>query len=203
MGVRSIFPFRLAADTQAISDLQRRLETLYPDKKAEKWTVNCALYLTAKPSPAPQDAKDMFIVHFDDKPKKCYLVVKNNILEADRDIAAMLEKMKLFKLRQAVAIAGFQYKIGDFVLRIGTILLASSTKGVVIELEYLPCTIPNKCGELMEEFFEAVLGPFEQKFGFSQPVNYGEIQGLPDSYSHQHATFQYMLLFRTIGLFSK
>ena len=47
--------------------------------------------------------------------------------------------------------------------------------------------------------FTDILGPFEQT---NVTVNYSEIQTLPEVYSHQHTTFQYISLFRSIGVIS-
>ncbi len=37
-------------------------------------------------------------------------------------------------------------------VRIGSIILGQTTKGIVVEVEYLPCVIPNRCNDLLEEF---------------------------------------------------
>jgi mediator of RNA polymerase II transcription subunit 20 len=47
---------------------------------------------------------------------------------------------------------GYQYSLGDFMVKIGSVILGQTTKGIVIEVEYLPCVIPNRCNDLLEEF---------------------------------------------------
>ncbi len=37
-------------------------------------------------------------------------------------------------------------------VKIGSVLLGSNTKGLIMEIEYIPCVLPNKCSELLEEF---------------------------------------------------
>lgn len=106
--------------------------------------------------------------------------------------------------------------MGDFVLRLGSILLGSFPRGFVLELEYLPGTTINSCTEIMQEFLgnpffftfakdlsieplqlDIILGPQEKVV--VTPTNYSEIQPpIPDFYSHIHTTHQYLQVFKNI-----
>lgn len=47
---------------------------------------------------------------------------------------------------------------GDFLVKLGTVTMASNFKGVLIEVEYRPCVIPSACWDMMREFLQGFLG---------------------------------------------
>jgi len=196
MGIKSVFQFKVSTtETQPITEMQKRIELFQPQKQ-EKWTVSTSLYLSTKQVPLPNEAKELFATSFDEQPS-CYLMVKNQILAADKDMLTIVEKIKSFKLRQTVTITGSQYMIGDFMVRVGAVMLGTNTKGLVMETEYVPCNVINKCTEILDEF-TSLFGPYEHTT--PSIVQYGEVEGLPAIYSSQHTTFQYVTLFKSMGL---
>ncbi len=87
--------------THAVAEMQKRIELLHPEKQ-EKWTIGCACLISKKSN--QNESKELFILTFDEKPKKCYLMLRTVIVEADKDLAAIIDKMKLFQLRQSITI---------------------------------------------------------------------------------------------------
>lgn len=179
-------------------------------QKQEKWNLNCQLFLSKRTQTATE-IKELYIVNFEDKPKKCYMMSKNIILEADKEMMSIVDRMKMYIQRQTVLITvtlnqdrlliekGYQYLLGDFMVKIGSVILGQTTKGIVVEVEYLPCVIPNRCNDLLEEFIGNI-GPFDSKI--TANFNYGEVAQLPDTYSFQHTTYQYVALLKSLGLFT-
>lgn len=46
----------------------------------------------------------MFVLMFDDRPKKCYMMIKDVIMEADVSMHMLMERTKVFTSRQALNI---------------------------------------------------------------------------------------------------
>ena len=112
-----------------------------------------------------------------------------------------------------------QYEVGDFVVKVGSIMLGDTTRGVILEVEYRPCMIPNGCSQILQSFI-ANLGPFNAPF--SANVNYSGVPllllpvsgfggvdvvavggqvTLPRLYSAQHTALQYVRLFQGLKYF--
>jgi len=205
-----VFPFKQAPDPQALAEMQKRVEQLQ-GKKVAAWGVTCSLYV-AKPPPAPtakgqhhlsrvDTAKELVLINFDDVPKKAYLLAKDSVLEADKEISLILEKTKLYLVKHTIEVKGHQYVMGDFVVKIGNVFLKDSAKGSVMEIEYCPSVLPNQSHKVMNELL-ALLGPFETEvnpiFDFSATPS-----PLPEVYSPHHTAVQFSVLFKNIGLLPK
>lgn len=86
-------------------------------------------------------------------------------MKAEKEMAIIIEKGKLYTHRQTLNVTvpihsliihkGFQYRIGDFIFKLGSMMLMNSTRGLIIELEYLPCSMANSGTEVMQEFLGA------------------------------------------------
>jgi len=106
----------------------------------------------------------------------------------------IIDRIKLYSMRQTVTVTGVKYKIGDFVFKIGSIMILNSAKGLIMEIEYLPSVIPNSCSEMFQEFLDQLLGSQEKQTVSS--VTYPE--SMPEVYSYIHTTFQYVNMFKSI-----
>nr|KAG5711263.1 hypothetical protein BaRGS_005960 [Batillaria attramentaria] len=53
---------------------------------------------------------------------------------------------------------GQRYELGDFILKVGSVSLAGSFKGIVVEVEYCPCVVSSDCWLLMKELLHSVVG---------------------------------------------
>lgn len=90
--------------------MQHRVEGLQ-GKKVGPWSVSCS-FLVAKPF-KPQSTpttlhqkeigKELYVFNFDNS-KKSYLLMKDNVLEVDREIQVILDKTKLYTLKIPVEI---------------------------------------------------------------------------------------------------
>ena len=50
------------------------------------------------------------------------------------------------------------FEIGDFLVKLGVVSVGSSFKGILVEVEYLPCQVVQSCWSLMVEFMQGFLG---------------------------------------------
>jgi len=50
---------------------------------------------------------------------------------------------------------GPRFEIKDFVVKLGSVTTAGSFKGILVEVEYCPCLVPDNCWSLLAEFMQA------------------------------------------------
>uniref|UniRef100_A0A1B0D487 Mediator of RNA polymerase II transcription subunit 20 n=1 Tax=Phlebotomus papatasi TaxID=29031 RepID=A0A1B0D487_PHLPP len=53
---------------------------------------------------------------------------------------------------------GPRFELGDFLIKLGSVTMSQSFKGILVEVEYRPCILPVSCWELMREFLQGFLG---------------------------------------------
>ncbi|KAG0046110.1 hypothetical protein BGZ83_008705 [Gryganskiella cystojenkinii] len=122
------------------------------------------------------------------------------LVEVEKDIEALIAKLKnLWVHRQHAQVDGQVYDLGDFVVRVGNIMVGSTSyKGVLIEIEYLPqtssATISNA---ILEEFVRLISPPGVNLYSPNMlEYPYDQVGLDPGSWSMLHSGFQYMTLFR-------
>jgi hypothetical protein len=95
--------------TNAMIDMQKRLELLHPEKQ-ESWNINCMFYVSKKPNPPPNESKELLVFTYDKtKPKKCYMMAKNVVLEADKEMLYIITQIKLYQIRQNIQVTVCQH----------------------------------------------------------------------------------------------
>lgn len=62
------------------------------------------------------------------------------------------------KQNQKIVSKGNRYEIGDFVVKLGIVSVTGSVKGILVEVEYLPCLVVQSCWSLIIEFMRGFLG---------------------------------------------
>ncbi|KAF9167270.1 hypothetical protein BGX21_000152 [Mortierella sp. AD011] len=122
------------------------------------------------------------------------------LVEVEKDIEALLAKLKnLWVQRQHAQVEGYVFDLGDFIVRAGNIMVASTSyKGMLIEIEYLPQTSnATASNAILEEFVQLISPPGVTLYS-PQMLDYPYEQvGLdPKNWSMLHSGFQYMVLFR-------
>ncbi|KAJ8302039.1 hypothetical protein KUTeg_021026 [Tegillarca granosa] len=80
------------------------------------------------------------------------LMAKLTSTKAGRD--AFYQQRKGFKIESR----GQRYELGDFIIKIGSVSLVSNFKGILVEVEYCPCVVPNDCWNLMKEMLQSIVG---------------------------------------------
>ncbi|KAH0453269.1 hypothetical protein IEQ34_017593 [Dendrobium chrysotoxum] len=91
---------------------------------------------------------------------------------------------------------GFQYKLGDFQVRVGKCVPSASEalRGIMMEVEYIPLSSIDKSRQVLEEFFDIWQETISKK---SLPGHFMHIEsnftdyGLQDRYTSHHTAVQY------------
>ncbi|CAG7719111.1 unnamed protein product, partial [Allacma fusca] len=53
---------------------------------------------------------------------------------------------------------GTRFELGDFVVKLGTVMMSQNFKGILVEVEYRPCVVAEACWELLMEFMQGIFG---------------------------------------------
>uniref|UniRef100_A0A915IT09 Mediator of RNA polymerase II transcription subunit 20 n=1 Tax=Romanomermis culicivorax TaxID=13658 RepID=A0A915IT09_ROMCU len=85
---------------------------------------------------------------------------------ADRNFDQILSKLNAaFSPRSNLKIEakGQKFNLHDFTIRLSNVVVAGSAKGVIVEVDYNCCFVPNLCQGLMREFCSSLLGQIGQQ----------------------------------------
>lgn len=64
-------------------------------------------------------------------------VTENMVVEADRDFEYIITMMKsVYQVRKIIRIEGIKFDVGDFVVRIGSVVAAQQPKGIAVEVSF-------------------------------------------------------------------
>ncbi|KAF4093494.1 hypothetical protein AMELA_G00002460 [Ameiurus melas] len=83
-------------------------------------------------------------------------------LAADANFDVLMVKLKShFQNAKGhkVESRGARYRYADFLIKVGTVTMSSSARGISVEVEYSACVVPGDCWNLMKEFMQSFLGP--------------------------------------------
>ncbi|KAM9969039.1 hypothetical protein ACTFIW_000122 [Dictyostelium discoideum] len=195
MGYKCIFSFK-----GQLPEMTKRIEFL-GGVKVSTGTINCSLYLERVPDGSNLIPREFHLLLYDEKPKKCFTVCRDTIVETDREMVSILEKTNSYKKRQTTEALISKYELGDFIIRVGPIVFRTEIRGILVEVEYTACstpvTSPFNCTKLLSEFINGNLGPFPEPIQTS--FDFSAYPTLPKSYSDLHTSYQYVNLFRTIN----
>ncbi|XP_020110467.1 mediator of RNA polymerase II transcription subunit 20a isoform X2 [Ananas comosus] len=150
---------------------------------------------SAPPADVPRDFLGLAL---HDRPDTYFFILRAHrlVLHADASIQAIMEKLQSYKARVVFNFEGFQYKLGDFRLRVGKCVpsMAETLRGIMMEVEYLPLSSIEKSRQILEEFFDIWQEALAKK---SLPGHFIHIEsnfadyGLQDHYTSQHTAVQY------------
>ncbi|ELU12343.1 hypothetical protein CAPTEDRAFT_220200 [Capitella teleta] len=139
---------------QTVEALQKQIEVLGATVSSN-FTVDCETYGTYQQTSQPQHIN---ILHNSEQPATCFAVLDSgNCLVADLQFDALMNKIKMFYIQKKnarVEAKGLRYEYGDFIIKVGSVVLGQSTsfKGVIVEVEYMPAVVVSECFGLMREF---------------------------------------------------
>ncbi|KAL4195836.1 hypothetical protein AMTRI_Chr04g243080 [Amborella trichopoda] len=169
--------------------------------KGGRWKSTLSIYKAiARDLNAPLEcARDFLGISFQEQPNKHYFILRGQrlVLEADSNIQSIMEKLQSYRTRISLNIEGFQYQLGDFLVKMGKVVITHSEnlRGIVMEVEYLPISSLEKSRQIMEEFVDIWQELVSRK---SLPGHFMHIEpnfseyGLSDPYSFQHTAVQYV-----------
>ncbi|CAG06837.1 unnamed protein product, partial [Tetraodon nigroviridis] len=144
---------------QTVDALHRRLEQLGAVKQGS-FCVDSETY-AATASVGGQPSKLLYVMHNTETPLSCFALFEGGpCLKADTNFDILMVKLKShFQNAKGhkVECRGSRYRYCDFLIKVGTVTMNSSARGISVEVEYCPCVVPGDCWNLMKEFMQSFL----------------------------------------------
>ncbi|XP_003745842.1 mediator of RNA polymerase II transcription subunit 20 [Galendromus occidentalis] len=137
------------------------------------------------------------VLHDSEHPASVFSLLESGLcLVADANFDSLMNKLnpQLFttKIGTKVECKGPRYQVEDFILKIGTVTIGTSARGLLVECEYQPCAVTASCWELMRELMEPLLG-----LPLNQPVQYLALR-MREIYTPVDTIQQYMEHFNAL-----
>ncbi|XP_047652899.1 mediator of RNA polymerase II transcription subunit 20 isoform X1 [Phacochoerus africanus] len=182
---------------QTVELLTRKLEMLGAEKQGT-FCVDCETYHTAASTLGSQGqaGKLMYVMHNSEHPLSCFALFENGpCLIADTNFDVLMVKLKgFFQSAKASKIEtrGTRYQYCDFLVKVGTVTMGPSARGISVEVEYGPCVVASDCWSLLLEFLQSFLGSHTP----GAPAVFGNRHDAV--YSPADTMVQYMELFNKI-----
>ena len=176
MGVTLIQAFPIPVDKtapQVIELIQKRISSLGAVPTGQ-FLVDCETY-TSSPGlagpPLPPGAnlagniRTFHVLHNSEHPATVFSIFEPAVgkpritFTSDTLFDYLLLKLSnVYQKRLKIESKGSRFEIGDFVVKLGIVTANSSVKGILVEVEYLPCVSVLTCWNLMHEFTQGFLG---------------------------------------------
>ncbi|XP_046730574.1 mediator of RNA polymerase II transcription subunit 20 [Silurus meridionalis] len=145
---------------QTVEQLHKRLEQLGAVKHGS-FFVDCETY-HATTNTGAQPSKLLYVMHNSETPLSCLALFDGGpTLAADANFDVLMVKLKShFQNAKGhkVESRGARYRYADFLIKVGTVTMSSSARGISVEVEYSACVVPGDCWNLMKEFMQSFLG---------------------------------------------
>ena len=87
-------------------------------------------------------------------------------------------------------------KLGDFVARIGSVLVGTIIRGVLLELDFMPCDSAQSALPIIDEMFEILIG----RKNWTVPVDAWSLSDPSTRANLADVAYQFVSLFRHEGL---
>lgn len=154
---------------QVVDGLQKQVEMMGATKSGN-FLVDCETY-QSNPQNVTQTPQQcvVHILHNSEHPASCFAVTESGqILVSDLLFEDLMSKLTMAKAGREsfysqrkgfkIESRGQRYEVGDFIIKIGSVSLASNFRGILIEVEYCPCIILNECWNMMKELLQSMVG---------------------------------------------
>ncbi|XP_047338631.1 mediator of RNA polymerase II transcription subunit 20a [Impatiens glandulifera] len=186
-------------NSQVINEISQCIESINGVKEG-RWKATLTIYRPIlKVEPALGDLpRDLLGIALPEQPNKYYFILRGQklILEAEQTIQTIMEKLQSYKTRVQFISEGFQYKLGDFMIRVGKVVPANaeSLRGVIMDVEYLPLSSLDQSQLVMEDFSEILQETLSRRsmpgHFMHAPSNFADYN-LADRYTSEHTAIQY------------
>ncbi|KAI8604266.1 mediator complex, subunit Med20 [Dissophora ornata] len=203
MGATCLVYWKDANGPQSLTLLSDRLLRQFHASPIGRWTINWKVFRDTSPVSKSGTGKMMHIVHVQGGATARGVPAgsqKAVLVEVEKDIEALIAKLKnLWVHRQHAQVEGHVFDLGDFIVRAGNIMVASTTyKGMLIEIEYLPQSSSATASSAILEELVRLISPPGVNLYSPQMLDYPYEQvGLdPKKWSMLHSGFQFITLFR-------
>jgi len=150
---------------QTLEVLHKRI-TVLGARLSGQFVVDCETYFSTPGLLPGNNQRVLSILHNTAEPASVYAVLeggnKTPVLVADALLDALLPKLQLLytsnKKQTRIESRGNRYQMGDFVVKLGSVTMSGSFKGILVEVTYLACVVPVLCWEMVWEFMQSFLG---------------------------------------------
>ncbi|KAM3958711.1 mediator complex subunit 20 [Aphomia sociella] len=148
--------------TYVIELLTKRILALGATQQGQ-FLVDCESYLSL---PQMGTTKTVHILHNSEQPASVFSILesgtKNIHVIADGLFDLLMMKLSQHytsKKQTKIESKGPRFELGDFCVKLGSVTMNQSFKGILIEVEYRPCVMANAVWGLLREFLQGLLGP--------------------------------------------
>jgi len=116
---------------------------------------------------AGQQQRKLHILHNSEMPTSTFSIIESPTkglicLSADLLLDLLMPRLShvyTSKKNLKIESKGTRFTIGDFVVKIGTVTMASGQyRGILVEVEYLACCVPSLCWPFVREFMQSFMG---------------------------------------------
>ncbi|KAJ1915663.1 hypothetical protein H4219_004193 [Mycoemilia scoparia] len=122
------------------------------------------------------------------------------VIESDVEIETIMSKMKnLWVPRQSAYIEGYSYNLGDFRVHLGTMRVGSGYKGIILQIDYLPCNSYIEVNGIMAEFVQMLLPP-NARVDTNTGIKFEDANLSSNMMTDRHTALQYINLFTKLHL---
>lgn len=163
MGVTVLYAYPVPHDKtapQVIELIQKRILNLGANHTGQ-FLVDCETYFSSPSLGGPQ--RTLHVLHNSEQPATVFSVLEHS----DRRITftsdtlfdlLLLKLSNVYSKKLRIEAKGPRFETGDFLVKLGLVSVGGSCKGILVEIEYLPCQVVQSCWGLMIEFMQGFLG---------------------------------------------
>lgn len=172
MGVACLFNWPLPpgkSPTQAVEQLHKRIQALGA-KESGTFAVDCETYQSQQlPTSTPnqmRSASQIHVFHDTEYPLTVFSHTDSGaVLVADAQFDVLMNKLKMVFSKakgNKIESRGLRFEWNDFLIKVGIVSIGPSVKGILLEVEFVPCIILHDCRNLMKEVVGGILGTQDQ-----------------------------------------
>ncbi|KAM3583938.1 hypothetical protein VKS41_003903 [Umbelopsis sp. WA50703] len=198
MGMTCIVRWKNATGMRDFTTIDEHVVKTLHGKNTGRWGLTCKVY---RDNSRNNSGKLLYQISLAQQPRQLYCMVDGGVVvEVERDVETIFSRLKnLWVIRQSATIEGTSYDIGDFTLRVANILLGSTYKGLLLEVEYRPCSSPYGATEIIRDFVESLI-PANAQLSIDTEYDYEKVGLSNQEFTIAHTGYQYMHLFRKDSL---
>jgi len=163
MGVAVLQPYPIHSDKtgqQTIEILTRRIVNLGATPSGQ-FVVDCEVLNSNQ---AGQN-KNLYILHNSEYPATVFSVIESGnktvsiTTEPLFDLLVLkIQSNSFYQKKIRIESKGPRFELKDFLIKLGSVTIAGTVKGILVEVEYLPAIVPGSCWNLIAEFMRGFLG---------------------------------------------
>lgn len=163
MGVAILQAYPVPADKTAsavIDLLQKRILNLGASHTGQ-FLVDCETYFSSPAISNPP--KSLHVIHNSEQPATVFSILetpaKAVTFTSDTLFDLLLLKLSnVYSKKNKIESKGPRFEIGDFLVKLGVVSTNGNFRGILVEVEYLPCVVLQSCWGLLFEFMQGFLG---------------------------------------------